>query len=185
MKRRALLATLALGSVALAASFAVGRAPGSPLAPELPVAPDAPATRIVIDKTARTLTLVYPAEVHAPIVFDDARFGDGRMDGPKREQGDERTPEGVYRVSEVRTSGPFRYLPSLLISYPGAADRRAAKARGVDPGGAILIHSPPKGWPLDVQPPGDWTDGCISLTRAEAQIVVESAWVGLPVEIRP
>ena len=181
MRRRTLLAILAVGAVALAAPFAIGRAPD---VPEEPIPAGARATRIVIDKTAGTLTLVFADGVHAPVTFGDARFGAGRSEGPKREQGDERTPEGVYRVDQVRVSGPFIYLPSLLISYPDAADRRAAAARGVSPGGAILIHSPPKGWPLDVQPPGDWTDGCISLTRREVQVVVGAAWIGLPVEIR-
>ena len=182
MRRRALLAALAIGAVAIAAPLAISRAPDAP--PEPPIPDGARATRIVIDKTARTVTVVFAADVHPPVTFADARFGSGRMDGPKREQGDERTPEGVYRVDQVRVTGPFIYLPSLLLGYPNRADRAAAAARGVEPGGAILIHSPPKNWPLDMQPPGDWTDGCIALTRAQIKVVVDAAWQGLPVEIR-
>lgn len=141
------------------------------------------AERIVISKSARTVTIVYSPGVAAPVILSDARFGAGRLDGPKREQGDQRTPEGLYHVAEVRRSGGFIYLPALLLSYPNADDRAAAAARGVSPGGAILIHSPPDDWTSEAQPDGDWTDGCIALTRAQLRLVVDAAWAGVPVEI--
>lgn len=98
--------------------------------------------------------------------------------GHKRQQGDERTPEGDYRISYRNDRSRFHL--SLRISYPNEADRRQARARGVDPGGDIMIHG--------ATPPGDkrdWTDGCIAVTNAEMEEIWRRVPVGTPVRIEP
>lgn len=59
--------------------------------------------------------------------------------GPKREQGDCRTPFGVYKI--VHFNPHSRFHLSLGINYPNAGDRIRAKLSGVrNPGGDIYIH---------------------------------------------
>ncbi len=98
--------------------------------------------------------------------------------GHKRQQGDSRTPEGDYRISFRNPRSRFHL--SLRISYPDEADRRQAAARGVDPGGDIMIHG--------ATPPGytsDWTEGCIAVTNREMEEIWQRVPVGTPVRIDP
>ncbi len=98
--------------------------------------------------------------------------------GHKRQQGDQRTPEGDYRITYRNDRSRFHL--SLRISYPNDADRRQAVARGVDPGGDIMIHG--------ATPPGsrtDWTEGCIAVTDAEMDAIWQRVPVGTPIRIDP
>lgn len=98
--------------------------------------------------------------------------------GHKRQQGDQRTPEGDYRITYRNDRSRFHL--SLRVSYPNEADRRQAVARGVDPGGDIMIHG--------ATPPGsqvDWTEGCIAVTNAEMDAIWQRVPVGTPIRIMP
>ncbi len=98
--------------------------------------------------------------------------------GHKRQQGDQRTPEGNYRITYRNDRSRFHL--SLRVSYPTEADRRQAAARGVDPGGDIMIHG--------ATPPGsqaDWTEGCIAVTNAEMDAIWQRVPVGTPIRIMP
>ena len=81
--------------------------------------------------------------------------------GPKRQEGDGRTPEGRYVID--RRNAKSKYHLSLHISYPDAADVARARDAGVDPGGDIMIHGLKDG----VRRDGDWTQGCIAVTDEE------------------
>ncbi len=81
--------------------------------------------------------------------------------GPKRQEGDGRTPEGRYTID--RRNARSRYHLSLHISYPDAEDAARAREAGVDPGGDIMIHGLADGVRLE----GDWTQGCIAVTDEE------------------
>ncbi len=103
---------------------------------------------------------------------------------PKLHAGDRATPEGRYRVTEVRSPGETRYYKALMLDYPNLEDRaRFAEAqrrgtipRGVGPGSLIEIHgSGGKG--------KDWTDGCIALTNAAMDRLFRYAAVDTPVVI--
>ena len=63
--------------------------------------------------------------------------------GPKRQEGDGRTPEGRYTIDWRNAKS--KYHLSLHISYPDAADVARAREAGVDPGGDIMIHGLPDG----------------------------------------
>ncbi|HWA50332.1 MAG TPA: L,D-transpeptidase family protein, partial [Dongiaceae bacterium] len=104
-------------------------------------------------------------------------------EGDKAQEGDGRTPEGRY-VIEARNPDSAFHL-SLKISYPDAADRAAAAAQGVAPGGDIFIHGTPNWWVLPGRPPGDWTRGCIAVTDAEIEEIWSLVRDGTPVEITP
>ena len=100
--------------------------------------------------------------------------------GPKREEGDGRTPEGRYTIDWRNEKS--RYHLSLHISYPDEADSARAQSRGLDPGGDIMIHGLKPG--VD-HPASDWTQGCIAVTNMEIEEIWELVADGTPVEILP
>lgn len=140
-----------------------------------PLAPQAERVdEIRVDKSERRMTLLRGGKV---IKSYRILLGDAPV-GHKRQQGDERTPEGRYRITFRNDKSRFHL--SLRVSYPNEADRRQARARGVDPGGDIMIHGG--------TPPGysrDWTDGCIALSDAQIEEVWRLVPVGTPIEISP
>ena len=131
-----------------------------------------------VDKSERTLTLY--AEGRPVRTYSGIQLGDAPL-GPKRFQGDERTPEGRYTID--RGNPASAYHLSLHISYPNPADRAYARARGRSPGGDIFIHGQPNGYGRRVA--GDWTDGCIALSDAEIEELWSLVGDGTPIEIIP
>jgi murein L,D-transpeptidase YafK len=105
--------------------------------------------------------------------------------GHKQQQGDERTPEGSY-VLDWRNPKSIAFR-SIHISYPNAADRAKAAARGVDPGGDIMIHGQPSGygWWSWLTQRFDWTDGCIGVTDEDMAEIWDLVSDGTPIEITP
>ncbi len=140
-----------------------------------PLAPQAERVdEIRVDKSERRMTLLRGGKV---IKSYRILLGDAPV-GHKRQQGDERTPEGRYRITFRNDKSRFHL--SLRVSYPNEADRRQARARVVDPGGDIMIHGG--------TPPGysrDWTDGCIALSNAQIEEVWRLVPIGTPIEISP
>jgi hypothetical protein len=65
----------------------------------------------------------------------------GPQPGPKRREGDRRTPEGAYTIDWHNGSSSFHL--SLHVSYPSPADQRRAQEAGYSPGGDIMIHGLP------------------------------------------
>lgn len=140
-----------------------------------PLAPEAERVdEIRVDKSDRRMTLLRDGRIVKSyrILLGDAPAGH------KRQQGDERTPEGRYRITFRNDKSRFHL--SLRVSYPNEADRRQARVRGVDPGGDIMIHG---GTPLGYS--RDWTDGCIALSDAQIEEVWRLVPVGTPIEILP
>lgn len=79
------------------------------------------------------------------------------------------------------------FFRAIHISYPNEADKRSAKRRNFDPGGAIMIHGQKNGlgWLSSVSQQFDWTDGCIALTNEDMQQVWDLVSVPTPIEIVP
>jgi murein L,D-transpeptidase YafK len=179
-------------------------APPPPEAAPAPVPAPGPClqiTRLVAHKQERLLEI----QCEGGFVFSvPAAFGRGER-GPKRAAGDQRTPEGEYRVSgSARASRFHRFVP---IDYPSIADADAALAdgrisaaahagivaahqRGVMPpqdtplGGLLGLHGEGVRWRGET-PAIDWTDGCIGLADRDVEFVAERVREGTPVEIRP
>ena len=105
--------------------------------------------------------------------------------GPKRNQGDGRTPEGRYFI-ESRTD-ESRFHRALRISYPNEQDVDFALRAGLDPGGNVMIHGLPngEGWIADAHREFDWTNGCIAVTNSEIEEIWRSARDGTAIEIQP
>lgn len=108
--------------------------------------------------------------------------------GHKQEQGDGRTPEGLYAIDGRRTESNFGL--ALHVSYPNARDVARARSRGVSPGGAIYIHGQP--WEARFFAAvayrikdRDWTDGCIAVSDAEMAEIFAAVRDGTPIVIRP
>lgn len=134
-----------------------------------------------VDKSEARLYLIREGRVVAefPVAFG------GDPIGHKRQEGDERTPEGRYELDyKKRDSAFFR---AIHISYPNADDVRRAEERGVSPGGAIMIHGQRNGfgWLAFVTQWFNWTDGCIALTNSDMQHVWDAVEVGTPITIEP
>jgi len=120
-------------------------------------------------------------------------FG-ARPVGPEEREGDERTPEGTYRVSFKLKSDHFDRF--LGVSYPNDEDLRRAKANGISkPGGGIGIHGTTgsraalaRAWIRFASVAGVasvWgpTDGCIALTNEDVEALYEIVPVGTRVVI--
>lgn len=102
----------------------------------------------------------------------------------KYRRGDRATPEGKYRIKQVKGLGQTLYYKALLLDYPTAEDLRrieAAKERGTvprnaGPGALIEIHG-------DGGRGEDWTNGCIAVANPDMDKLFRLVGVGTPVTI--
>jgi murein L,D-transpeptidase YafK len=152
-------------------------APAPQPAPAKPLVAD----EVVVLKSQHLLELRHDGKVFAtfPVSLGE------HSQGPKRQAGDGRTPEGVYRIDG--RSERTKYTRALHISYPSAQDRARAQAMHVESGGGIYIHGVPRDYgPYD--PPvrfHDWTDGCIAVGNAAIVKIWDAVPDGTPIDIRP
>ena len=175
-------------ATAPAATTAAARRREPSLAPSVPAVPAelakpfaGKADSVVVEKGARRLTLYRGGRPMRSFLvalgFDPS--------GPKRVQGDGRTPEGVYRIDFRNPQS--RFHRALHISYPSARDRAAAAALGRAPGGDIMIHGLPPAYASvgASHRTYDWTEGCVALTNEEIEEIWRAVPDGTPVEIKP
>ncbi|PCC97969.1 hypothetical protein EAO82_05915 [Halopseudomonas pelagia] len=147
----------------------------------LPTQAAPPIDKVLVHKAERRLEVISDGQV-----IEQYRVSLGRQPlGHKQQQGDQRTPEGIYSIDWRHESPQFNL--SLHLDYPNLKDRTAAYEQGVDPGGMIMIH----GTPIDEEYPEwffkglDWTDGCIALNNADMRALWELVPDGTLVEIIP
>jgi murein L,D-transpeptidase YafK len=132
---------------------------------------------IRVEKAARVMVLYSAGQpVHT---ITGIQLGDAPV-GPKRFQGDEKTPEGRYTIDYGNPQSSFHL--SLHISYPDARDVAFARSQGRNAGGLIMIHGQPNGWPAG-RVPGDWTDGCIAVSNEEIEALYEAVPDGAVIDI--
>lgn len=139
------------------------------------------ADRVVVEKGTRTMHLLQQGKV---LKSYRVQLGQNPV-GHKQEQGDQRTPEGVYTIDFRRPESRFGL--ALRVSYPNSSDRQYAQSRGVDPGGEIYIHGQPHGGvnPARLASGPDWTDGCVAVSNAEMREIYAMVRNGTTIEIRP
>ncbi len=128
-------------------------------------------TAIVVDKSTQTLF------VYAPCSHDSGTFkgpaqkiltfpcSTGEVSGPKHEQGDKKTPEGIYFLVdeyEDRYLTPVYGKRAFPTDYPNYMDKQQGKT-----GSAIWIHGTDK--PL--QPMG--SNGCITLENKDIMALAD------------
>jgi L,D-peptidoglycan transpeptidase YkuD (ErfK/YbiS/YcfS/YnhG family) len=104
--------------------------------------------------------------------------------GAKQQSGDNKTPEGMYKVSKKKSGVHTRYYKALLIDYPNDEDvanfknlqKKGLLSKRTKSGGLIEIHGDGgKGF--------DWTNGCVALTNSDMDKIYNIANVGMPVNI--
>lgn len=151
-------------------------APATMHATEFPVA-----DLVLIEKAARKLHLVKGGEI-----FKTFKIALGMVPvGDKEFEGDFKTPEGRYLL-DMRNPDSDYFL-AIRISYPNAADRREAREKGVDPGGAIMIHGQPN-VPTRSETyyrTQDWTNGCVAVSNSDMIDIWLMTGENTPIEIRP
>lgn len=131
-------------------------------------------TQLLVRKADRKLYLLHGTT--ALKVYDIA-LGQEPL-GHKEVEGDMRTPEGLYWIDRRNPQSAFHL--SLGISYPNAADRARASAKGKLPGGDIFIHGEAGRARI-----GDWTEGCIAVTDDEIEEIYAMVRNGTPIMILP
>jgi murein L,D-transpeptidase YafK len=106
-------------------------------------------------------------------------------EGDKLEEGDQKTPEGYYMLDARNPDSD--YFLSIHISYPNNADRAEARRKGVDPGGAIMIHGQPNlpNFSAAYYAREDWTNGCIAVSNSDMIDIWLMTPDRVPIEIVP
>lgn len=139
------------------------------------------ADRIVVEKATRRMTLLREGRL-----LKTYRVALGRTPvGPKEQEGDQRTPEGLYAIDFHKEDSDFHR--ALHVSYPEQRDIDQADARGVPAGCDIMIHGIRNGfgWIGAFHRRTDWTAGCIAVTDFEIEEIWRAVPDGTPIEIRP
>ncbi len=105
--------------------------------------------------------------------------------GDKEYEGDFKTPEGTYLLD--RRNPHSEFFLSIHISYPNRSDIRESRERGLDPGGAIMIHGQPNE-PTRSETyyrTQDWTNGCIAVSNSDMIDIWLMTANDTPIEILP
>ncbi|HZS16829.1 MAG TPA: L,D-transpeptidase family protein [Candidatus Udaeobacter sp.] len=137
--------------------------------------------RIVVEKSARKLSIFRDGNR-----IKTYRIALGQSPaGAKQEEGDMKTPEGIYSIDSRNPQSRFHL--ALHISYPSDEDNRRAADRGVSAGFDIMIHGIQngRGWIGAFHRWNDWTAGCIAVTNEEIEELWRVTSDGTLIEIRP
>ena len=177
-----------------------GRTPGTTTRPRttavlmafvcLLVIPAAPG-RAVVDVDRADLVVVRKAErklylMRGGEVLRTFRIALGLSpEGHKVREGDFRTPEGRYTLTERNPDSD--YFLSIRISYPNDADLQRARRSRVAPGGAVMIHGLPNrpSHSPEYYRRADWTNGCIAVSNSDMVDIWLMTTVSTPIEILP
>lgn len=132
-------------------------------------------TRVIVAKQRRMMFLM-----NGDRVLKKYKIGLGFAPyGPKRVEGDGKTPEGRYTIDRRNPNSSF--FLSLGISYPNQWDVERAQLLGQEPGGDIFIHGQ-----STKRPDGrDWTAGCISVKNRHMRQIYRMVRDGTVIDIYP
>lgn len=161
--------------------------------------------KVEVHKADRRLELLTKTKSGYQVVKSYSMNLGGEPLGHKTQEGDRRTPEGLYTLDWKNPKSAYHL--SIHISYPNKADKKAAQARGVNPGGDIMIHGMPnetRRWTWLVSPAlsiaapevtnemihsalamFDWTQGCIAVQNSEMEEIYRLIDIPTPIEIFP
>ena len=141
---------------------------------------------IIVDKSDYELS-VYDSEgwyATYPVVFGSRNQADKYMEGDKR------TPEGSFKITNIRPHSKWNKM--MMLDYPNKESWEkfnTRKAKGLIPrnariGGGIALHGT---WPNDnivVDDYTNWTNGCVSLKNSDIDEIRNFVTVGTKVIIR-
>lgn len=157
--------------------------------------------RVVVDTEAGTLTVLEGDSVIER--FEDIAIGRFGKTYYKR-KGDGKTPLGYFRIGWIKEDSQFHYF--LGFDYPNEATGRRALEEGIISekqwqaierasrlgktppqntplGGMIGIHGLGAG-DIEIHRQYNWTRGCIAVTNAEMERLMQNVGVGTWVEVR-
>jgi len=139
------------------------------------------ADRVLIKKSERKLFLMKKDRILKSV---DISLGLVPT-GDKLSEGDFRTPEGRYKLTERNPASDF--FLSILISYPNGSDDREAERVGLSPGGQIMIHGQPNSpsHSPDYYRWTDWTDGCVAVSNSNMVDIWLMTDNNTPIDILP
>ncbi len=152
--------------------------PTESASPSCPI-PDNSVTKIIVYKSDRKLELRDNDQI-----LKTYRIALGKNPiGHKQRQGDNKTPEGTYKISGKNPNSKFH--KSLRISYPNEQDIICAKNNCVNPGSDIMIHGLDKksAWIGKGHVARDWTQGCIAVSNDEMDEIYRTIKVGATIQI--
>lgn len=145
--------------------------------------------RIVVQKKYKKLFLMSKNQI---LKSYDIAMGPNADKGPKAFQGDNKTPEGIYKV-EFKNPKSNYYL-ALKVSYPNAKDIAYAQTMNRNAGNFIMIHGFPVK-PIDglipqivkdeQHPTVNWTQGCMAVTDREIEEIYSLVQEKTTIEICP
>jgi len=139
------------------------------------------ADKVLVEKGDRKLHLLKEGQ---PFRSFDIALGVAPV-GHKEREGDQKTPEGVYRL-DMRNPDS-EYFLSIHVSYPNAGDVRTARNKGLEPGGQIMVHGQPNApaFSAGYYAKEDWTNGCIALSNSDMIDMWLMTPDNIPIEIVP
>lgn len=134
-------------------------------------------------KVDKSENLMYLLDNNKIIKRYHVAFGDSPK-GHKQQEGDEKTPEGVYTLDYKKEDSSF--YRAMHISYPNVVDVNNATRKGVSAGGFIMVHGQRNGWGwlAPIMQMYNWTDGCIALTNEEMDEFMALVDVGTKIHIQ-
>lgn len=121
--------------------------------------------------------------------------------GSKLREGDNRTPEGQYKIDWRNSNSKFTL--SLHINYPNDRDIDRARDLGYEAGGDIMIHGEPNSmndyatmlsfadtstneqWLRSALYMMDWTAGCVAVRNNDMNEIYKLVKDGTPIWINP
>lgn len=105
--------------------------------------------------------------------------------GHKHQEGDGKTPEGIYVLDYKRSDSAF--YKAIHISYPSNKDIAFAKLHNINPGKQVMIHGQKNGlgWLEFITQKFDWTNGCIALSDNDMNELWNLIEVDTKIEIFP
>lgn len=134
---------------------------------------------VKVDKSARKMYLIRNGQI---VRKYRVSLGDSPK-GHKQQEGDERTPEGLYILDYKKEDSSF--YRAMHINYPNDQDLAKAAKLGVNPGGQIMIHGQKNNTaPVRTYSKrSDWTNGCIALSNSEMDEFMSLVSSGTPIHI--
>lgn len=156
-----------------------------PLKQLVPPTADAHRFSVIVQKSSYTLFVKYNGRLvkSYPCVFGESPIGDKRMEG------DNRTPEGNFYLSDIREHFIWGYF--LEIDYPNHNSwlkHEEAKFNRAIPdtasiGGDLGLHGVVEGFEHYIDTKNNWTEGCVSLKNRDIIELAENLPIGTPIKI--
>ena len=133
-------------------------------------------------KVEKSISKMYLLDGDKVVKEYHVAFG-GEPKGHKQQEGDQKTPEGIYTLDYKKEDSSF--YRAMHVSYPNETDKENAKKLGVSPGGFIMVHGQRNwlGWLAPITQLFNWTNGCIALTNDEMDEFMDLVKVGTPIQI--